>query len=113
MEKIHIRFGDFSKNDTEVICFEAIVDEHIVKILLPTATYPSCQFLARFVEETAFLVIGKITGRGKCGEVFLSNITYKAPLKYDKELQNYIADFSVPTKRNRLSDIKVPKWFNR
>ena len=113
MEKIHIRFGDFSKNDNNVICFEAVVDDHIVKILLPTATYPSCQLLARVVEDQAFLVIGKVVGRGKNGEVFLGNVTYKAPLTYNKDIENYVADFSVPTKRNRLSDIKVPKWFQR
>lgn len=112
MEKVYVRFGEISKNSANVSVFEAVIENHIVKIIMPTATYNGCQVLARYMDYPAFLVFGDIIGKGKDGEPLMSNCKIKIPLRFDKATENYICDVSIPTKRNVLKDIKLPKWFN-
>jgi hypothetical protein len=111
MEKIYVRFGDFSKNDSLISCYEAVFDNHIIKIIMPKFTYLGCQSIAKNVDTPAFLVDGTFNGKAENGQPVLSNIKIKIPLTFDKELENYTCDVSIPSKRNRLGDIKLPKWF--
>ena len=112
MDKVYVRFGEFTKREEFITCFEAVVEDHIVKIILPTATYPSCQLAARLIEDPAFIVTGDYVGKGKNGEPILTNIKFKVPIKLDKEQENYVTDFFIPSKKHK-SGTQLPKWFRK
>jgi hypothetical protein len=112
MEKVYVRFGDVHKNDTNISVFEAILDGNIVKLIMPTTLYTTCQAIARHLDEPAFIVDGDIVGKGKDGEPLLSNCRIKIPLTYNKKLENYVCNVSIPHKREKRGNINLPKWFN-
>lgn len=111
MTKVYIRFGDISKKDTNVPVFEGVVENKIIRIIIPTTIYSTCQVLARYIDLPAYIVDGDIVGKGNNGEPLMSNCKIKIPLTFDKTIENYICDVSIPSKRNRLGDIQLPKWF--
>ena len=113
MTKVYVKFGDFSKKDNFITCYEAMLDEHVVKIILPTTLYSTLQSMAKDIELPAFIVDGTVTGRGNHGEITMKDVKIKIPLTFNKEIENYICNVSIPTKRNRLSSISVPRWFQK
>ena len=113
MVKIYVRFGDFSKNDNYISCYEAILENNVVKIIMPTTLYSTCQAIAKHIEEPAFLVDGDVSSRGNNGEPIMSNCKIKIPLTFNKVLENYTCDVSIPSTRKRIDNINLPKWFKR
>ena len=113
MEKVHVRFGAISKTDTNVSVFDAVIEDHIVKIIMPTTLYSTCQSMARYIDYPAYLVVGDIVGKGKDGEPLLSNCKIRILLTFDKNIENYICDVSIPTRKNRIKGINLPKWFQQ
>lgn len=108
MEKIYVRFGDFSKNDKYISCFEGIIEDNIVKVIIPTILYSTCQLMARNIDEQAYLVDGTIIGKGNAGEPLMANVRIKIPLTYNKTLETYISEESHPHIRKKAE--KSPKW---
>jgi len=109
MIKVYIRFGEFSKNAT-ISVFEAIIEDKIVRIILPTTSYHACQNMAKYVELPAFIVDGAINGKDKNGETLMNNVKIKIPLTFNKDIENYVSDISIPKPREKQKNMKIPKW---
>jgi len=111
MEKVYVKFGDIHKNDTNVSVFEAILENNVVKIIMPTTLYSTCQAIARHLDQPAFLVMGDIVGTGKDGEPLMSNPKIKIPLKFNKDLETYTCNESIPHRRERKGNVNLPQWY--
>ena len=111
MEKVYVRFGDIRKNDTNISVFEAITEGNVIRLIMPSTTYPTCQLVARHLDEPAFLVVGDIVGTGKDGEPLMSNCKIKIPLTFNKDLENYTCNEPIPRKRLKRKNTNVPVWY--
>lgn len=111
MVKVYVRFGEFTKNDEYITCYEAILENNIVKIIIPTFLYSTLQIMARCTDMQAYLVDGTITQKGDHGESIMINCKIKIPLTYNKILENYTCTVSIPSTRKRIGNIELPKWF--
>jgi hypothetical protein len=112
MDKVYVRFGNVARNDTNISVFEAVLEGNIVKLIMPTTLYSTCQAIARHLDEPVFLVDGDVVGKGKDGEPLLSNCRIKIPLTFDKNLETYTCDERIPHKREKRGNLTVPKWYH-
>lgn len=112
MVKIYVRFGEFSKNQT-IQVFEGLLEDRVVRIILPTTSYHACQNLAKYVDLPAFIVDGTLHGKDKDGELLMSNITVKIPLTYNKDIENYTSDIAILKPREKQKNLKLPRWFQQ
>lgn len=110
MEKVYVRFGNFSKNDT-ISCFEAIAEGNIIRIIMPTMLYTTCQSIARHLDDPAFIVDGDVVGKGNDGEPLLNNIKIKIPLTFNKTIETYTSEDRLPHKREKHGNLNLPKWY--
>jgi hypothetical protein len=112
MDKVYVRFGDVARNDTNISVFEGILEGNVVKIIMPSTLYTTCQAIARDIDLPAFIVDGDVVGKGKNGEPLLSNCRIKIPLTFDKNLETYTCDERIPHKREKRGNLAVPKWYH-
>lgn len=113
MVKVYVTFGEFTKNDEYIICYEAILENNIIKIIVPTFLYSTLQTMAKYTDLPAYLVDGIISQKGNHGESIMVNCKVKIPLTYNKILENYTCDVSIPSTRRRIGNIDLPKWFKK
>lgn len=113
MKKIYVKFGDFSKKDQYISCYEALLENNVVKIIIPTMLYSTLQYMAKDVDLPAFIVMGTITGKGEHGELIMNNCKVKIPLTFNTTLENYTCLVSIPTLRKKIGNIELPKWFKQ
>jgi len=112
INKVYVRFGDISKNDDRIPCFEGIVEGNVVKIIMPTTLYSTCQVIASYIDNSAFIVDGDLVGKGNNGEPLLSNIKIKIPLTFNKDLETYTCDVPIIPKRKKRGNPNLPQWYN-
>lgn len=109
MVKVYVRFGEFSKNQTIQI-FEALLEDKVVRIIMPTTSYHACQNMAKYIDLPCFIVDGTLINQN--GELLMSNITVKIPLTYNKNLENYTCDITIPKPREKQKNLKLPRWYH-
>lgn len=109
MNKVYVRFGDFTKNQT-IQVFEALLEDRVVRIIMPTTSYHACQNLSKYIDLPAFIVDGTIINKN--GELLMINVTVKIPLTYDKDIENYICDITIPKPREKQRNLKLPRWYH-
>jgi len=109
MVKVYVKFGEFNKTQT-ISVFEGLLEDRIVKIIMPTALYTTCQILSSYLNLSAFIVDGAIIGKDKNGLTLMKNVIIKIPLTFDKNIENYVSEVSIPKPRDREKGLKLPKW---
>jgi hypothetical protein len=113
MDKVYVRFGNISRSDTNISVFEGVLEDNVVRLIMPSTLYTTCQAIARHLDEPAFIVDGDVAGKGKDGEPLLSNCRIKIPLTFDKKLETYTCDERIPHKREKRGNLNVPAWFHK
>ena len=104
MKKIYVKFGDVEDpNNVEV--YEAILDENIVKIVMPKANHPAAVDFARsvgFGEIGTYVVEGTYVGINDKSLTILSDCKVIKKLNYNEQSESYEWTKKTPV-------IKVPE----
>lgn len=101
MEKIYVKFGDIEDPDN-VEVYEAILDENIVKIVMPKANHPAAVDFARsvgFGEIGTYVVEGTPIGTNEKSLTILSNCKVIRKLNYNEQSESYEWSKKTPVKK--------------
>ena len=90
MTKIYIKFGEPLPNEDHIYVYEAIVEDTIVRMLIPTLSYSTCTNVARDIELPAYVVEGRYIGKDNNGQHILRDYKVISKLGFDKDNENYI-----------------------
>ncbi len=90
MEKVYVMFGELPKSQKYTNVYEGLLEENLVKIIMPTALFSTCQAMAMSIEYPAYVVEGKPSTTGKHGEPVLSDCRVISKLKFDKTTETYL-----------------------
>ena len=92
MRKVYIKYGDFESEEFEDV-YQGLLENNIVKILIPEANYSICQKLAaHWGDEQVFLVGGEEIVDNENGGVVLVNTKVIGELSKNEETKGYYCD---------------------
>lgn len=90
MKKIYIKFGEPIDDEDHIYVYEGLLENDIVSIILPTATYLTCQTIAKDIELTSYVVDGIYAGKANNGQIALKNYKIITKLDFDKYKERYV-----------------------
>jgi len=90
MKKVYVKFGEPSDDDEHIYVYEGILENNIIRLILPTLSYSACQIVAKDLEQTALLVDGKYIGQLNNGQHALGEYKIIAKLIFDKYKECFI-----------------------
>lgn len=102
MKKLYIKFGEPLPEEDQIYVYEAIVDENLVRILIPALSYPTCMNISRDIDQGAYLVEGRYVGKEKYGQHILRDYKVVSKLTFDKENENYIYNDKIEPPKPKI-----------
>lgn len=89
MKKVHIKFGELMDDEDHIYVYEDLLEDNIVKLLLPTVSYSMCQKIANDIELPAYIVEGTYIGQANNGQPALKEYKMVSKITLDKYKECY------------------------
>lgn len=90
MRKVYVKFGSPLDNEDHIYVYEGLLEDNVVKLILPTASYSICQTIANDMEQPAYIVEGTRIGQANNGQPALREYKVVSKLTLDKYKECYV-----------------------
>ena len=91
MKKVYIRFGELHATEF-VDIYQGLLENGIIKIIIPNASYLTYQTLASHLDDPVYLVDGDEIADNIQGGYILVNTRIVGELKLDGDTNNYVVN---------------------